>query len=362
MYHTPGETDDHLTIYWRDKGVAFPGDNYYAAFPNLYAIRGTPNRDVMQWVGSIDLVRSLKPHHLVPSHTEPISGQDKVEEILMMYRDAVQLVHDQTVRFMNKGMHPDDIVNMVSLPKHMIDLPYLQPLYGTVPWSVKGVFDTYMGWFSGDVAELASVSPTEKAEKMIELAGGRKDIMQKAEKAYNKGQHEWALELVSYVFKVDREYEKARALRLKCLKALSAKETSNNGRYYYLALALEDHDLVDVKMNPKLMIQRMPLDMLFELLPVRVKAEECSTVNTKAVFQFTDTEEAYTLHLRNGIMDVSKGIPEKWDLKLVTTSVIWREILAKERSPLNSYTSGDIAIEGGALSFRSFMGCLEQEQ
>lgn len=44
LIHAPGETDDQIVIYLPKLGVLCPADNIYKAFPNLYAIRGTPAR------------------------------------------------------------------------------------------------------------------------------------------------------------------------------------------------------------------------------------------------------------------------------------------------------------------------------
>ncbi len=37
------------------------------------------------------------------------------------YRDAVQYVHDQTIRHMNKGLTPDELVHGVRLPPHLAE-------------------------------------------------------------------------------------------------------------------------------------------------------------------------------------------------------------------------------------------------
>ena len=57
------------------------------------------------------------------------------------------------------GLHPDEITQVVKLPPHLQEHPYLQEFYGTVEWSSKAVFSQYMGWFSGSVAELHPLSP-----------------------------------------------------------------------------------------------------------------------------------------------------------------------------------------------------------
>ena len=56
----PGETDDQLFVYMPKEKLLLPGDNWYAAFPNLYTIRGTAPRSVESWVKSLDAMRALE--------------------------------------------------------------------------------------------------------------------------------------------------------------------------------------------------------------------------------------------------------------------------------------------------------------
>ena len=44
LFHTPGETYDHLTVWLPQHKAAFVGDNFYASFPNIYTLRGTRPR------------------------------------------------------------------------------------------------------------------------------------------------------------------------------------------------------------------------------------------------------------------------------------------------------------------------------
>ena len=59
-----------------------------------------------------------------------------------MCRDAIQFVHDQTVRLMNKGLAPREIAARVKLPPHLATHPYLIEYYGTVEWSGTGCHDS----------------------------------------------------------------------------------------------------------------------------------------------------------------------------------------------------------------------------
>jgi alkyl sulfatase BDS1-like metallo-beta-lactamase superfamily hydrolase len=147
------------------------GDDVYAAFPNLYAIRGTPARHPITWARTVRFMRSLGAEYLVPSHGPPVTGSQKIYDLLTVYSSAMQYVHDQSVRRMNELHHPDDIGRMVKLPPALASHPYLGEFYGMVEWSAKSVYHRYVGWFSGDPAELLPLTPSERAHALVDLIG-----------------------------------------------------------------------------------------------------------------------------------------------------------------------------------------------
>lgn len=48
----------------------------------------------------------------------------------------------------------DTLTDCVKLPESLRDLPYLQEHYGTVAWSIRGIFEGYAGWFDGNPTRL----------------------------------------------------------------------------------------------------------------------------------------------------------------------------------------------------------------
>ena len=103
LFHTPGETYEHLTVWMPQFKAAFVGDNFYASFPNMYTLRGTRPRWALDYIDSLNKVLALKPEIVLPSHGEPLVGADKAAAALTRYRDAIQYVHDETVKGMNAG-------------------------------------------------------------------------------------------------------------------------------------------------------------------------------------------------------------------------------------------------------------------
>ena len=50
--------------------------------PNIHTLRGTKFRDPVVWVNSLDKLRAYQADYMVPLHGQPVSGKDKVEDVL----------------------------------------------------------------------------------------------------------------------------------------------------------------------------------------------------------------------------------------------------------------------------------------
>ena len=239
LYHAPGETNDQLFVWLPNHKSLMPGDNIYKTFPNLYTIRGTTHRDVMGWVSSLDHMRSFNSEYVFPSHTKPIIGSVVISDTLTLYRDAIQFVHDQTVRLMNQGFYPDQIIQLVELPEPIKKSPFLNEFYGTVRWSVKSIFNGYLGWFNGNPAELDPLSRKDEAQKFANLAGGEEALFLAFQNAVNDKEMQWALELSDRLMALNYSISEVESLRREALLYIGARSPNPNKRNYFLSSALE---------------------------------------------------------------------------------------------------------------------------
>ena len=92
LLHTPGETNDGISVWLPDRRVLLTGDLFLKAFPNLYAIRGAAPRPVMTWVGSLTKLIALGAQQIVPGHTRPVLGATDARDAITAYRDGIQSV------------------------------------------------------------------------------------------------------------------------------------------------------------------------------------------------------------------------------------------------------------------------------
>lgn len=235
----PGETPDHLIVWYADKRVLFSGDNFYHAFPNLYAIRGTPYRDFDSWADTMDQLMAYAPEVLAPGHTSPIIGAAAIQDALTDYRDAIRHVVAETVKGMNEGLDPVTIGANLRLPTALAQKPYLQEFYGHVGYASRAYFAGTLGWFDGNPTSLGQLPPATEAAKIIALAGGAENVLAAAEAALAQHDAQWAMELADRLIAANEELPNARAVKIKAMRMLADVTVNAPTRNYYLLSARE---------------------------------------------------------------------------------------------------------------------------
>jgi glyoxylase-like metal-dependent hydrolase (beta-lactamase superfamily II) len=168
IWHTSGETPDHSVIYIPEKEAVFIGDNYYSSFPNLYTLRGTKPRWALDYVSALDRAISADPVYLFPGHGAWLQGKKQVALHGGGYRDAIKYIHDETVKGMNAGIDRYTLMREITLPPCY---SAISQTYGTVKWSVRGIYEGYAGWFDEKPSSMYDLPLSSISGDLIGLAG-----------------------------------------------------------------------------------------------------------------------------------------------------------------------------------------------
>jgi alkyl sulfatase BDS1-like metallo-beta-lactamase superfamily hydrolase len=233
LFHTPGETPDHLTVWIPEFKAAFIGDNFYESFPNLYTLRGTQPRWALDYVESLNTVLALEPELVLPSHGPPIRGRDEVRRQLTRYRDAILYVHDVTVKGMNEGKSVLALMQEIKLPPALD----VGESYGKLTWSVRGIYEGYVGWYDGNPSTMFGPS-SQAYEEVVKLAGGLDAVAARAQQLAASDAVR-ALYLTDMALAVDPSHHAALEARLAALRWLDAHSGNSNERGW-LAAGIRD--------------------------------------------------------------------------------------------------------------------------
>ncbi len=370
IMHVPSEADDELAIYLPKSEVLIDTEVIQGpTFPNMHTLRGTKFRDPVQWVKSIDRLRKLNARYLVPTHGQPVSGKEKVEEVLRMTRDGIQYVHDQTVRYMNKGLTPDELVQVVKLPPHLESYtPYLRQYYGTVKQAVRQIYVGYLGWFEGDPLALDPIPAAEKARRLVELMGGREAVLESAMSSYQSGDYQWAAELASYLIRIDKEDQQAREIKAASFRQLGYANMNINWRNWYLTSALELEDRLGGGLDagkmasmfaPPDIITAMPPAITLAAWTSRLRAEDSLSVNMSLGFRFEDLKENFGLTIRQGVCQFEEELPVKADLVLTLNRETFDQVQMGKTDFLSLVKNGQVNLKGEISKLEFFLKLFE---
>ncbi|XP_078484279.1 linear primary-alkylsulfatase-like [Ciona intestinalis] len=379
LIHTPGETEDQTTVWIPSKRAVFPGDNIYQAFPNLYAIRGSPYRNVKHWYESLDITRNLGADYMVPSHTLPVFGKENVFNILTSYRDAVKYVYDQTFRYINLFYEPDEIVDKVRLPQSLEKHPYLLQFYGSLDWSVRSVYNGHLGWFDADPANLNPLTKKQRAKRLSSIIS-IKTILEEARKSLDlsmnnlrsTGSHlnnelQWALELSKMALDANQstanELVNATLIYQEALRARASSTLSDIGRNYYLTCAAESErgiSRISSHNGLRIIFREIWTEVgLMMEYPLRFKAEFCDDKQPMSfLFSFTDTGNVYKYTIRNCVVNLEINPNQQglyFDFKATMKFALWRDIVVGDTYILSLGNEAGMKLEGQGSRWKNML-------
>ena len=179
LHHARGETDDHTWTWIPGRKVLCCGDLFIWASPNA----GNPQkvqRFPIEWARACRDMANLGAEVILPGHGLPVIGADRVRQALDDTAEMLESLHDQTLVLMNAGARLDEIIHTVVAPAHLLEKPYLQPVYDEPEFVVRNTWRLYGGWYDGNPATLKPAREAALANELATLAGGAGVLAERA--------------------------------------------------------------------------------------------------------------------------------------------------------------------------------------
>ena len=259
---------------------------------------------------------------------------------------------------MNLGYYPDQIIEMIKLPDNIAKSPYLYEFYGTTRWSVKSIFNGYLGWFNGNPSELDPLSREEKAKRISELAGGNEILLEQLYKAVKDEDMQWALELSDYLITLDFFNEEVKNLRQQALIYEGSRSSNPNKRNYFLTSALElqkEFNGFPIIARNEELLDQISINTFFDVLSVRFNPEKHNNDIFKVCFIFS-SGVIKNITLRNNVAVISNSYEMNCNILIKTNEIELKKILTGISNPVAAIAAGNIIIEeGGTINFLEFL-------
>jgi alkyl sulfatase BDS1-like metallo-beta-lactamase superfamily hydrolase len=160
------------------------------------------------------------------------------------------------------------------------------------------------------------LEPTPRAElakKYVEMMGGHDRVLGEARKSFDAGKAELAAELSTLLVRMDTKDEAARHLKAAAFRKLGYAQMNASWRNYYLVSAME----LDGQIPEEIYLHQargmlgpalggLPPENQIASLPSRLVAEKVFDEDVVVGVRYADAPDTFRLHLRRGVLEVSK--------------------------------------------------------
>ena len=344
----PSDADDSVTLWFPNLGVAIHNLVWPALF-NVFAIRGEEYRDPRVLLNGLDHLRSLNAEHLVGTHGPPLSGKEEIARRVTAYRDSIQFLWDQTVRWTNRGATGPELAHRIHLPT-MYDEDWLtQQHYGLAEHHVRQIRTGLFGFFDGDPVGLLPLDASDEAERMISAMGGEENVRTLCVEALAGSDNDcrWALSLAGRLARRPGSTQQDQRLLADALRAAARRTTSANVRNWCLTRALDLDGSIDMSRLrrhrfSRRQVGRWSLGAAVSVLRVLVEPDRLAGVDLHLSVVLDG--ERTGIHFRNHIACPTDGLDA--EAVLTGSRKVWDQILTGSSDIRGAVDSGDLLLEG----------------
>ncbi|MEE9416666.1 MAG: alkyl sulfatase dimerization domain-containing protein [Acidimicrobiales bacterium] len=372
FHFTPdAEAPADMDFYFPDHKVLCMAENCVGTMHNIYTPRGAVVRDALSWSKYLNEAVHLfggRAETMFICHHWPIWGQEEIVHHLEIQRDMYRFLHDETMRFANRGLTMDEIAEVLQLPEALQHESSCREYYGTVNHNAKAIYQRYLGWFDGNPAHLHRHPPEQLGARYVEALGGVDRALEMARRYHDDGDDRFAAELASHVVFADQDNTEAKELLADSLEQLGYQSESAPWRDFYLTGSNELRNgtmrgLARPYVPSDDITAAMTVEMLFDFLGMSLDGEWASDhpVDLALIIEAGDNSERWVVGVSNGALHaiqsdqpVERGPEIRCSRSVLASLVMGRSDVATE------IESGQLVIVGGSAPIAGLFDHLER--
>ena len=362
------EAPAEMHMFYPQFGVLNMAENACPLLHNFIPLRGAVARDPRIWAKYIgDAIAMYGPatEILIGQHHWPVWGRAAIVDYLEAQRDLYKHIHDQTLRYMNKGWRPAEIAEAIDLPPGLAERWSVRGYYGTVNHNVKAVYQRYLSWYDGNPCNLHPLPPAPAARKFVEYMGGAPAVIARARADFDRGEYRWVAQVMKEVVYAEPDNKEARELCADALEQMGYQAESATWRNAFLYGAQElRHGVFQIPARATMgadTLAGLATDVFFDLMAIRLDAARAAGQSMVLNWHFTDRAEKLVLTLKHSTLTHRLG---EWSdtasTSIITTRAVLDSIVLRKTTPLDAIASGALRIEGDPSRLAALFGMLEQ--
>ena len=313
--NTPGtEAPAEMNTWFPEQKVFWAAENITATVHNVYTLRGALVRDALSWSKQINeaLYRfGREAEILVSSHNWPRWGNERIQEVMRAQRDAYANLNNQVLFLANQGVTIKEIHNQYVVPESLQQQWNVRQYHGSEFHNSRAVLNRYLGYWDGNPATLAPLSPSDSAPLFVEMMGGSAEIITKAEELHAAGEYRLAMEILNKLVYAEPANGQAKDLLANVFEQLGYQYESASMRNVFLAAAQELRNGIQTIAAPRgtspSMARAMTTSQWWDSVGTRVDSSLADGNDYIVNFITPDTDQTFVIEMSSGTLSNIEG-------------------------------------------------------
>ena len=351
------EAPAEMNTWFPTQKVFWAAENITATIHNIYTLRGALVRDALQWSKHINeaLYRyGQDAEVMVSSHNWPRWGNERIQEVMRAQRDAYANLNNQVLNLANKGVTINEIHNEYRVPTSLRQQWSVRQYHGSEFHNSRAVINRYLGYWDGNPATLAPLSPADSAPLYVDMMGGSKVILTRASALHKTGQYRHAMEILNKLVYAEPGNQQAKDLLAQVYEQLGYQYESTSMRNVFLSAAEELRNGVQKVeashgASPSL-ARAMTTSQWWDAVATRVDSERADESNFVINFVSPDTSEKFVVEMSGGTLTNIQGyLSAEPDATITMNRSDLESVIMQQATLASQLQSGVGTIQGNPL-------------
>jgi alkyl sulfatase BDS1-like metallo-beta-lactamase superfamily hydrolase len=313
--NTPGtEAPAEMNTWFPDQKVFWAAENITATIHNVYTLRGALVRDALQWSKQINeaLYRfGQDAEVLVSSHNWPRWGNERIQQVMRTQRDAYANLNNQVLNLANQGVTINEIHNEYKVPVSLAQQWSARQYHGSEFHNSRAVLNRYLGYWDGNPATLAPLSPADSAPLYVEMMGGAKEIIFRGQALHDEGEYRLAMEILNKLVYAQPDNSEAKDLLASVFEQLGYQYESASMRNVFLSSAQELRNGAPAVAAPRgttpSLARAMTTTQWWDAVATRVDSGLADGTDFTINFSSPDTQQNFVVEMSGGTLTNIEG-------------------------------------------------------
>jgi alkyl sulfatase BDS1-like metallo-beta-lactamase superfamily hydrolase len=313
--NTPGtEAPAEMNAWFPEQKVFWAAENITATIHNIYTLRGALVRDALAWSEQINeaLYRfGQDAEVMIASHNWPRWGNERIQEVMRDQRDAYANLNNQVLNLANRGVTINQIHNVYQVPESLQQSWSVRQYHGSEFHNSRGVINRYLGFWDGNPATLAPLSPEDSAPLYVEMMGGAAAILPRAQALFDAGDYRLAMEILNKLVYAEPDNGAASDLLAATFEQLGYQYESSSMRNAFLTAAMELRQGVapagPARGTGPDLARAMSTAQWWDAVATRVDSQRAEGIQFVVNFVSPDTGETMIIEMSNSTLTHISG-------------------------------------------------------